>query len=459
MPGPSTQNPHETWSSTLTFLLATIGFSVGLGNIWRFPYLAGEHGGGAFVLIYIICVFGIGIPIVMAELAIGRRGGLTPVGAIAKIAKEERKSTRWSWVGGLAILTGFLIVTFYCVIGGWTFHYVYLAVSGQLSGISAENAQDLFSELTTNPALLVFWQLTFIFANVVVVSRGLNQGVERAVLLLMPALFALLFGLALYGWFVGDRSQTLSFMFSPDFSRVSGQTILDAIGQAFFSVGVGMAAMMTYGAFLSRKTNIPSTAFIISAADTFVALIAGLAIFPFVFAFGLSPGEGPGLIFVTMPVALSNLLGGYAAIVLFLLMAVAALTSSIALFEMLASWGEEKNIHRLRSSLLTGTVCFLIGLGTVLSFNIGREFYPISFIPGYETATFFDVIDKFTSVIGLPLGGLFGALIAGWMLSSASIAEELGLSPNGIGFRCWRFSVRGPIPIIIAILMLNGVGG
>ncbi len=455
----STKDP-KMWSSRMTFILATIGFSVGLGNIWRFPYLAGENGGGAFVIIYIACVFLIGIPIVAAELAIGRRGGKTPAATLRKIATSQNKSKAWSWVGWLAIVTAFLINSYYCVIGGWTLNYVFLGANGGLSGINSTESNAIFEGMLANPWNLLFWQALFLVMVVLVVSRGIQGGIEKAVTILMPLLFILLFGLAIYGLVAGDAKQGLSFLFNPDFSKVSGKTFLDAIGQAFFSVGVGLAAMMTYGSFLSKDIEIPKTSAVVCLADTSVALIAGLAVFPFVFAFGMAPSSGPGLVFVTLPTALASLGGGgVAAIGFFILLAVAALTSAIALFEVIVSWGEEQGWKRSNVSIMAGIACWTVGLISVVSFNVASEFHPLSIVPGYESATMFDAIDKLTSNVSLPLGGLLVSIFAGWVMSTDSIAEELSLDASGSLFKTWRALVRFPIPLVIALLILFGVTG
>lgn len=460
MAGPINDGAHQEWSSRFTFILATIGFSVGLGNIWRFPFLAGENGGGAFVLIYIGSVFLIGIPIVMAELAIGRRGGMTPAATMRKIAKREGNSPIWAFAGYLAIITAFLIQTYYVVIGGWTLHYISLGVRGSLWAIDAAASEELFNALMANPGVLIFWQLVFLGACAAIVSRGLKGGIERAVTILMPTLFVLLLVLAVYGLVAGDAARGMSFLFQPDFSKVTPNTFLEAMGQAFFSVGVGMAAMMTYGTYLPNGVNIPNTSGIIAFADTGVAMIAGIAIFPFVFAFGLSPTQGAGLVFVTLPAALSGLgTSGFAAIAFFALLAVAALTSSIALFEVLVSWGEELGWTRPRTALLSAILYWVFGLGTVFSFNIASEFYPLSFLPGFDEATFFDAIDRITGTIGLPLGGMLAAVFAGWILSRQNIADELDLDVSGAKFRIWRFLVRWPIPIAIALLIITGMQG
>ena len=449
---------HQHWSSRLTFLLATIGFSVGLGNIWRFPYLAGESGGGAFVLIYIVCVALIGVPIVMAELAIGRRGGLTPAATMSRIARDEKKSPLWGIAGGFVILTVFLIISYYGVIGGWTLHYVMLGASGALNAVDGETSGSTFNKLLSDPLLLIFWQTVFLGLNVLIVSRGIKRGIEAAVTILMPVLFILLVVLGVYGLIAGDAARGLSFLFRPDFSQVSAKTFLDAIGQAFFSVGVGMGAMMIYGAYLPKSVNIPSTSIVIAFSDTAVALIAGVVVFPFVFAYGVSPAEGPGLVFVTLPAAFAETgAGGIVTTAFFALLAVAAFTSSIALFELLVSWGEEHKWPRLPTALIAAAANWAVGLLTVFSLNRASEYYPLAFLPGYETATMFSAIDRLTSTVGLPLGGMFAALFAGYVMSRASIADELGLDPQGTAFKLWRFIIRWLAPAAIFTLLAAGV--
>nr|WP_070959259.1 sodium-dependent transporter [Hyphomonas sp. Mor2] len=460
MVGVSQSGESTMWSSKATFILATIGFSVGLGNIWRFPYLAGESGGGAFVIIYLACVALIGIPIIVAELMIGRRGGMTPGMTMSKLAKEAGRSRFWGIAGLVAIITAFLIVSYYCVIGGWTLHYVFLSASEGWSGVDSAQSQTTFEHLLSDPVLLIFWQLVFLSIVALITVRGLNGGIEKAVSLLMPALFVLLISLAIYGLIVGDAARGLAFLFEPDWTQVTGETFLNAIGQAFFSVGVGMAAMMTYGAYLPKKVNIAETSFIVAFADSAVAIIAGLAVFPFVFANGLSPTEGPGLVFVTLPTAFGDLTGGgVASIAFFALLAVAAITSAIALFEVLAACGEEHGISRLKTAVGAAGVLWAVGLLTVFSLNHWAAFHPLSFLPGFEEATVFDSIDRITATIGLPLGGFLISIFAGHVLSARIVADELGVSSEGVIFRIWRFLLRWPLPAAIALLLIMGVQG
>jgi len=446
---------HGTWSSRLAFLFATIGFSVGLGNIWRFPWLAGENGGGAFVIIYILCVALIALPIVIAELMIGRRGRLSPAASIAAVARAEGRSTGWRIGGIIAILSTFLISTFYVVIGGWTLAYCWYAATGALSGIDTPTAQALFDGLLASPSKLMFWTLMFLIPNVLIVGRGIQGGLERATKLLMPLLFATLVGLCILALVRGDAAAGLSFLFAPDFSEVGASTFAAALGQAFFSVGVGMAGMMMYGAYLPKDVKIPGTAAIVASADTLVAVLAGIAIFPFLFAQGLEPAQGPGLMFVVMPVALQSTgIAGPVAFAFFLLLAIAALTSAIALFETVVAVGEERGMRRSRSVYGLALAIGACSLLSVFSFNIWADVHPLSAIPGFAGKTFFDVIDWLTSNVGLTVAGLISALIAGRVMSSSAVADELGVSVNHPGFRLWRFLIRWPVPLAVAVLIV-----
>lgn len=462
MPSSHTAIAHGQWSSRLAFLLATIGLSVGLGNIWRFPYLAGENGGGAFVLIYLACVAFIALPIIMAELLIGRRGGLTPVASFAKLARDEGAGQGWKLGGMVAMAAVFVISSFYCVIGGWTLAYSWFAASGRLEGVDTASAGQLFEGLLASPLKLAFWMLLFLLANVLIVVRGVQKGVERAAGILMPTLFLMIVGLCIYGLIVGDAARGLGFLFQPDWSEVTPKTFVAAIGQAFFSVSVGMAAMILYGAYLPRSVSIPPTAAVIAGADTLVAILAGIAIFPFVFANNLEPASGPGLMFVIMPVALQGLFSpSVIAFVFFGLLAIAALTSMMALFEVIAALGEEKGWPRQRTVWLTGAATACVAMLTVFSFNRWSDVHPLGFIAGFARMTFFDLFDWVSSNLLLTFAALMSALFAGWVMKPASTADELGVSVSHPGFRFWRFLVRFPVPITIIILIgaaLSGLG-
>ncbi len=456
----ATAKVHGTWSSRMAFLLATIGFSVGLGNIWRFPWLAGENGGGAFVIIYILCVALIALPILMAELMIGRRGGLSPAASLAKLARQEGGSQGWRIGGMIAVLATFLVGTFYCVIGGWTLAYVWNAASGALSAVDTPAAQGLFEGLLGSPVQLIGWMLLFLFVTSFIVGRGIQAGLERATGILMPMLFVMLLGLVLFALIEGDAAKGLAFLFAPDFSEIGWSTVLAATGQAFFSVSVGAGGMIVYGAYLPKEVKIAPTAAIVAGADTLVAILAGLAIFPFLFAQGLAPSQGPGLMFVVMPVALQATgAAGLIAFMFFLLLAIAALTSMIALFETIIAITEERGWKRGPTVWGVAAITGAFGLLTVFSFNILSGVYPLAGLPGFETRTFFDIVDSFTSNVGLTTAALFSSLFAGWVLSKGSAADELGVSAQSMGFRVWRFLVRWPVPAAIAILLFGSFFG
>jgi NSS family neurotransmitter:Na+ symporter len=457
----TTASVHASWSSRLSFLFATIGFSVGLGNIWRFPWLAGENGGGAFVLVYLICVLALVVPLAIAEFLIGRRGGLSPAASVARLAVAEGRSPLWRIGQLIAIVSVLGIGTFYCVIGGWTLSYSWKAATGQLSGLDTTSSKALFDGLLASVPQLAGWTALFLLATGAIVARGLNAGVERATGILMPILFLVIVSLAIWALFAGDAKAGLTFLLAPDFAKIHLSTWVAAIGQAFFSVGVGMAGLMLYGAYLPKSVRLPGTAATVALADTSVALLAGIAIFPFLFAQGLEPAAGPGLVFVVMPVAFQAVgaATGVIAFLFFLLLAIAALTSIIGMVEVVAAIGAERGIRR--APLVWGSVAltFLASFLTIFSFNIWAGVYPLAAIPGFETRTWFDTIDWITSNVGLTLSGLTTAIFAGWVMSSAAVADELGVAPDSLAFRAYRFLLRWPVPAAVLTLILASFAG
>ncbi len=452
---------HASWSSRLAFLFASIGFAVGLGDIWRFPWMVGEYGGGAFILVYLACIVCICIPILIAEFLIGRRARLSPAAAMAALAKAEGRSASWRWGGIIATISAFGIGTFYCVVGGWTIAYAVYAIRGDFAGIDAAGSQAEFDRLLASPVELVGWTALFVVINVLIVARGLNRGVELATSILMPMLFILLIGLAVWALIVGDWRQGLDFLVTADFGKVTIRTWLAAIGQAFFSVGVGMAGLMLYGAYLERDVRLPGTAVITALVDTAVGLVACVAIFPFLFAQGLAPAAGPGLVFVVMPVAFqaAGPAAGILALAFFLLLVVAAVTSFIAIFELVAALGAERGLPRPPLMWAAALVTMLLSLLTIFSFNIWKDVHPLGFLPGFEQRTWFDVIDWLTANIGLTIAALLSCLFAGWVMSAANVADELGVDPEGRGFRTYRFLVRYPVPAAVIVLILAALFG
>ena len=447
---------HGTWSSRIAFILAATGAAVGLGNIWKFPYITGENGGGAFVIVYLACVIGVGLPVVIAEMVLGRRGRRNPIGTMRLLSEEEAGSSRWYLVAWMGVITGMLILSYYSVVAGWTLSYVVETVSGTFRGDDASIVAVHFGELLASPWVLVGWHSLFMGFTIVVVARGVQDGLEAAVRWMMPALFILLLVLLGYSMSTGHFMQGVRFLFEPDFSALTPTAIMVALGQAFFSLSVGMGAIMAYGAYLPEDTAIAPTAAIVVAADTTVAILAGLAIFPIVFAYGLDPGEGPGLIFQTLPIAFGAMpFGTLFGTLFFVLLAIAAWTSAIGLMEPAVSYlVERRDMTRPRAALLIGGAIWLIGLATVFSFNIWSD---ATVTVGERAFTPYAAIDFVTSNIALPLGGLLIAVFAGWVMSKGSTLDEFERGA-GAGYNVWRLLIRWLVPVALLLVFLHATG-
>jgi len=455
----SGQAKMESWSSRLTFLMASIGFSVGLGNIWRFPYVTGENGGAAFVLVYLACALCIGVPLVMSEWAIGRRAknAASASGSFKDLAKQNNLSTRWSGVGGMAIVAVFMMMLTYTVITGWTLDYFTMAVVGEFNGINAERSKVVFNELMSDPTRLLLWHSLVIVIIMLVNSKGLKGGIEKAVSILMPSLFICMIVMVIYAALVGDFSAAVAFLLTPDFSQITSQTFLLALGQAFFSIGIAMAVMVTYGSYLPKTASIGQNAFIVVFADTFVAMLAGFAIFPLVFAHGLTPDAGAGLVFQVLPIALGDLPGGqFFSAVFFLLLIAAAFTSCIGNFEPIIAWTAEKfSITRKKATLVSGTIMWLLGISSVLSLNLLQDFHPLAYITLFEGKTIFESFDYISASILLPIGGLLTAIFVGWRIPAKEMQAELGLKKAT--FRLWQLLIKLIVPVAIAIVFISGI--
>ena len=446
---------HENWSSKSVFLLAAIGAAVGLGNIWRFPYMAGTNGGGAFVIIYLAAVVLIAIPVLIAETMIGKNGQMSPPVSMAKAAESSNASEKWSIVGWLGVTSAFLILSFYSVIGGWVFSYIPAALMGLFENLNSTRSTDLFNNLTSNPIRVISWHTFFMSISTLIVMRGIKGGLELAVKFMMPSLFVILICLCLFSLAQGDSLEGIRFLFMPDFSKITPEVILAAIGQAFFSIGVGIGIMFTYGAYLPKNISLPNTCITIAFADTLVAIIAGLVIFPIVFTSGLDPSAGPSLVFITLPIAFGQMSGGeLIGIAFYLLLSFAALTSAISLLEVPVSWLEEKpNWTRKSASLLIGSLVWLTGISSALSTNILSDVYLLSFISKFQTYSILDLTDYFTGQLLLPLGGMFIAIFTGWYASDKLLKTEL--NKNRIFFICWKFSIRYICPIAIFFILAS----
>ncbi|NWN91589.1 sodium-dependent transporter [Marinobacter adhaerens] len=453
-PAPPHQQANSLWTSRMAFILAAVGSAVGLGNIWKFPYITGENGGGAFVLVYLACIFLIGLPVLIAETLIGRRGGQSPVATMRTLTRTEGASKGWRIIGWNGVFAASLVLSFYAVIGGWALVYVGKAAFGLFVGADAETVGAQFDTLLSNPWELLLWHTAFMVIVVFIVARGIRAGLEKAVKMLMPLLFVLLIVMVLYAMTSGSFGRAVDFMFSPDFSRLTTEGVLVALGHAAFTLSVGIGTLMAYGSYLPKHINIARTSVSIAVMDTCVALLAGLAIFPLVFANGLEADAGPGLIFVTLPLAFGQMSGGLIfGTLFFALLLVAAITSAISMLEPVVEWLEErKGTTRVKSAMTGGFAVWLVGIGTVLSFNLWSNIYPLGFIGFFEGKTVFELIDFLASNILMPLGGLAIVLFVGWAVRREGLAEDIGL--QGGLFRAFMVVLKFVTPAGIAVVFL-----
>ena len=429
----STQSSDGRWSSRWLFVLAAAGSAVGLGNIWKFPYIAGENGGGAFVLIYLVCVAFVGAPIMISEVMLGRKGRASPINTRRKLTQAAGASSRWTFLGWMGVLAGILILSYYAVIAGWALNYIWLTASGTFDSASAQVATTTFDQLQQDPLAMMGWHGVFMLITIWIVARGVSRGLESAIKWFMPLLFVLLLVLLGYSMSSGGFAQGWAFMFDFNWSVVGPETWLIAMGQAFFTLSLGMGTMMVYGSYVPEDSHIGSTVLTIVALDTFVAVAAGLAIFPLVFVNGLEVGQGPGLMFVTLPLAFGQLpMGALFGTVFFVLVSFAAITSAISLTEpAIAYVVEEYNAKRSRVAISLGVFCWLLGLGTVFSFNIWADVKPLFGL------NFFELVDQLSQNIMLPLGGLLIALFTVWALPQIIVREQLEVSSDRV-MLCWR---------------------
>ena len=439
------------WSTRFGFIMASVGFAVGLGNIWRFPYVTGENGGAVFVITYLLCVVLIGVPVLMAELMLGRYGGGSPMGSLARVAQQQNRSPQWRWVGGLNLLTAFLIQVVYCVIAGWVLFYLYQALTGGFSGVTPERSLEAYEGLLQDVRGLWLWTALSLIATGAIVFFGVERGIERAVRVLLPTLFVLMLVLAVYNLFNGGFGAALRYLFTPDMSKLDAPLVLAAVGQAFFSIGVAMAGMMTFGAYLPKDVSITRSAWLIVTCDTAVALLAGLVIFPVVFAHSMDPAGGAGLIFQSLPVAFANIpFGSFVGALFFLLLSVAAVTSMVGLVEPLIAWCEEQlELSRPLAVVLVLSLCWICSGVSVFSYNAWAHWS----IAERSLAAWLDFVPN---QIFLPLGGLLIALFAGWFVKPRSSSRELAL--QGPAFTAWHLALRFLVPVAIAAIFVTGLG-
>lgn len=449
---------HGQWSSRMIFILAATGSAVGLGNVWKFPYMAGENGGGAFVIVYLLCIAMIGVPIMMAEILLGRRGRESPINTMSALAREAGASPKWAWLGWIGVVSGFLIMSFYSVIAGWALAYILKAVSGDFSGLVGSSSESAFIGHISNPGITLFWHTVFSIMTGFVVAKGVKSGLETAVRILMPVLFGLLILLLGYAINSGHFDQGVAFLFNADFDKLSREGVLSALGHAFFTLSLGMGAIMVYGSYMPKKASIGSTTLTIALMDTLVALVAGMAIFPIVFANGLEPGAGPGLVFISLPIAFGQMPGGMLfGTLFFILLTFAAWTSAISIIEpAVAFLVENRGMKRKRAAGVIVSLAWALGLLTVMSF--GGWGFEFEFAGAKKTDGIFDILDIATTNFMLPLGGLAISLFAGWIMSSSDTAEELGVSVQSAGYRLWRLLVRFVAPAGVTLFFLHSLG-
>lgn len=433
------EKSRGSWSGLTGFVLAAVGSAVGLGNVWRFPYITGQYGGGAFVIVYIGCVLIVGIPIMLAEFLIGRKTQRNAVGAFRAL----RPGSPWTLTGWLGVASGFVILSYYSVVGGWVLHYVFLSLRDQFTGRSPEEIAALFGSLEGSPQLQILWHALFMILTLTIVAGGIQRGIERGNEVMMPALVLLLCVLLVYALRTEGAWEGMDFLLRPRWHDLGPTAVLEALGQALFSLSLGMAAMITYGSYLNKKTNLVSCAFYVAAGDTVVAALAGLVIFPLVFTFQLEPTAGPGLLFRTLPIAFAQLPGGrLVALAFFVLLAFAALTSAISLLEVVAAYFiDEQGWSRRQASWILGGTIFVLGIPSDLAVNF------LGFMDGVATNYL------------LPAGATLIAMFTGWGLKAKERQEEfeIGEIPSS-AYLGWSFLIRFVSPVAVALIFLHQLG-
>lgn len=442
---------HGLWRSRWLFILAATGSAVGLGNIWKFPYITGENGGGAFVLVYLACICVIGVPVMIAEVTLGRLGRQSPINTMHALVKDQGAGKFWGGIGWMGAVAGFLILSFYSVIAGWSLAYIFRMAGGAFDGATAESVSVIFSDLLSNPEALLGWHTIFMVLTIGIVARGVNKGLETSISILMPLLFLILLVLLGYSMSTDGFAAGFNFLFSFDFSKISAESIVVALGHAFFTLSLGMGAIMAYGAYMPKKASVGKTILTVAFLDTLIALVAGLVIFPIVFSNGLEAGAGPGLLFQTLPLAFSHMPAGTLfGTLFFLLVAFAALSSAISLGEPVVAWAvESKGMSRVAAATWIGIVIWLLGIGTILSFNLWADFKIFG-------KTIFDTLDFLTANIMLPLGGLLIAIFVGWVMHKQDVEDEVKME-SPLMYTIWRFLLKFIAPVAVAIVLINGL--
>lgn len=460
----SHKSEHSQWSSKIGFLMAAVGSAVGLGSIWKFPYMTGDSGGSAFVIVFIISITLIGFPVLIAEWLIGRRGQSNPQASFRKVALASNLPKAWGILGVIGLLAAFMILSFYSVIGGWSLNYTLKAGMNNFAGLNADSTGAMFGDMLANPITMAIWHTVFMALTVFIVAKGVSAGVEKASKIMMPALAVIMLVIVGYNAMYMDFAKGFDFLFRLDFGRMQevgvGKVLMAALGHAFFCLSLGMAIMVSYGSYLKQDVNLLSTARTVIIWDIIFSLMAGLMIFPILFSNNLDPAAGPGLIFVTLPIAFGQMSFGIVlGTLFFILLTFAALTSSISILEPLTEFLEERTpLNRKMSAIVGGVTTWAIGILALLSFNVLSDFSVFSITIGGEVKPqgIFDALDYVTSKIMLPLTGLGTVIFVGWFVNQQSIKSELGLS--GGKWSAWQIVVKFIAPIGVIAVFLTELG-
>ena len=448
-----TQRAH--WGSRAGFILAAAGSAGGLGNIWKFPYETGMNGGGAFVVVYLICVFLVGLPVMIAEILLGRSTQKSPVGAVRELSGPGNS---WQTFGWLGVASSFVILSFYSIVAGWSLHYTWLSLTGAIIGLDALSLETTFNEVLASPGLNLFWHTVFMAMTMAVVVGGVAKGLERWARILMPALFVMLVALLIKSFTLEGFGKGIDFVFGFRIANLTASGVLEALGQAFFSLSLGMGSMVTYGSYLRKQDNIVSASITISVLDTLIAILAAVVLFPIIFTFGLEPSAGPGLVFISIPVALSQLTGGAVFTCIFFgLLVFAAVTSAISMLEVTCSYFiDEQGWTRKRATVVAGTMVGVFGIPSALSGGtmlFGKNFAEIFGRDWFNTA------DYLASNWMLPLGGLGISLFTAWKMNDAIRRHHfLNGTKLAVFYKGWLLLLKFIVPIAIAFVFLHAVG-
>ncbi|MBO4489583.1 MAG: sodium-dependent transporter [Bacteroidales bacterium] len=449
----ASDNTSRGFTSNIGAILAAAGGAVGLGNIWRFPYMLGQNGGGAFLLIYILFVLLIGIPLMMTEFIIGRRSQRNVVGAYRILGGKQKG---WVILGFFGIVAAFLIYAFYSVVAGWTLNYIVLSGSNRLSGLDPNAVAEVFTSFTQGSFWPLLCQLLFLVLTGLVITMGVQKGIEKVGKILMPVLFLLLLLMCVRSLTLSGSGEGMRFLFKPDFSKLTGQSVLSALGQSFFSLSIGMGAMVTYGSYIRKEDRLFKTSIWIALCDLLVAILAGVVIFPAVFAFGMNPASGPELVYVVLPNVFNNMPAGTIfAVIFFLLLGIAALTSTISLLEIIVAFAvEELHWKRSTASLVSTLLVFVVGAFCTLSFG------PLQNVKLFDR-TIFELFDLITASYLMPIGALLMTIFLGWCFPKVEVKDEL--SNNGTlkckAFELYYLILRYIAPAALVVIIISGIVG